>query len=477
MRQTFHIFRKDARHCWPYTGAVAALTAANAWLGCQEMGTSHTVQADWAWNLLPFLVGVAWWFAASGVVHGEGLTGERQFWVTRPYSWKSLLAAKLLFLAAFVGLPMFLSDCIILLGSAFNPLALIPGLLVRQCWLAAFLVAPLLVSALTRTTRDLVLAGVVFYTVVLVALSLAARMLPQLRGMGNPERPWWVWDFAPWLVPVAGLWLVVWLYARRRTAGVLALAVTLALLAPFWAAPVLFRELAKPIARDDPRCRNVAIRVDPDPQPVPAHIDDGGSNVFIPVVFSGWPFKLATFGSVNAIMQERGRVTGFVMGHMTIDSDGRGWIALQFPEKLPAGRVNLSMSVEVSVYEWQGSANLRSDGGWTNVPGFGSFALRRYSNDWHSYPIARTALLRTTGRWLYRIGDGPANVITESIETVPASPLTFRFSPVYSSQGLGIGPGALPRPLVLSTARLVATVHRELNMSQIRLADYEIENR
>ena len=159
MRQAIHIFRKDARHCWPYIAAVLALAVVNAWQNSREI-PSPSLNIDMN---LPLLTGLAWWLAIGAAVHGESLIGDRQFWVTRPYSWKSLLAAKLLFVAVFLGLPTFVSDCITLFASGFTPRPLIPGLLLRQCWLAAFLVLPFVVAALTRLTGRFVLTGLVSY--------------------------------------------------------------------------------------------------------------------------------------------------------------------------------------------------------------------------------------------------------------------------------------------------------------------------
>src|SRR5271157_72092 len=158
MRQAIHIFCKDARHCRPYIAVVLALTAMSAWLAYRQvLPGAHNVEP-----LFLSLIPLAWWLTIGAAVQAESLAGDRQFWVTRPYSWKSLLAAKLLFAAAFIGLPVLLSDCLTLLANGFNPLTLIPGLLLRQAWLAGVLGLPFAVAALTRTIRDLVLAGLVF---------------------------------------------------------------------------------------------------------------------------------------------------------------------------------------------------------------------------------------------------------------------------------------------------------------------------
>ncbi len=60
--------------------------------------------------LLPF----AWIFLVALLVLQEPLAGENSFWLTRPYSRRSLFLAKFLFILVFLNLPLFLSDCFIL---------------------------------------------------------------------------------------------------------------------------------------------------------------------------------------------------------------------------------------------------------------------------------------------------------------------------------------------------------------------------
>jgi hypothetical protein len=104
MKQALHIFLKDARRCWPFSAVVLAITAALAyieprWVPMQFPGTYNPDQAV---PVLDLLLGMAWWFTIAHLVHGEGLVGDRQFWVTRPYSWSSLFLSKVLFCATFL---------------------------------------------------------------------------------------------------------------------------------------------------------------------------------------------------------------------------------------------------------------------------------------------------------------------------------------------------------------------------------------
>src|SRR5260370_21474314 len=102
MRQVVHIFKKDVRYLW-YEIAIT--------LGLVVMLVFYP--------LLEFMVPIAWCNLAARLIYAEPLPGDRLFWVTRPYSWKSLLAAKALFILVFVNLPMSGADIIIMSNNVF----------------------------------------------------------------------------------------------------------------------------------------------------------------------------------------------------------------------------------------------------------------------------------------------------------------------------------------------------------------------
>jgi hypothetical protein len=39
---------------------------------------------------LSVLLAISWVMLVMRAVHAEGLVGDRQFWLTRPYEWKSV---------------------------------------------------------------------------------------------------------------------------------------------------------------------------------------------------------------------------------------------------------------------------------------------------------------------------------------------------------------------------------------------------
>jgi ABC-type transport system involved in multi-copper enzyme maturation permease subunit len=118
--EIIHIFRKDVRHLRYDILIVCGLVA---------LYTTWNVQQAHAWwldrtvghefsPLIPLIV-VAWAYLLARVIQSEALPGDRQFWLTRPYSRASLLASKILFAMLFVNLPMLISDIVTLRANGF----------------------------------------------------------------------------------------------------------------------------------------------------------------------------------------------------------------------------------------------------------------------------------------------------------------------------------------------------------------------
>jgi ABC-type transport system involved in multi-copper enzyme maturation permease subunit len=103
-------------------------------------------------GLMVALLPASWWVLIARVIHEERLIGDTQFWITRPYEWKKLLAAKLLFLAAFIYLPFLIAESLLLAEAGFNPLVYLPGLLLKSLLFVSFFVLSL--SALAAVTSN-----------------------------------------------------------------------------------------------------------------------------------------------------------------------------------------------------------------------------------------------------------------------------------------------------------------------------------
>jgi hypothetical protein len=188
MRQTWHIFLKDARRLRYEIIVILVLTAAYAWLQGHWSPLSN-LQArrlnQMAGMVRVFLLPLAWWYLASLAVYGEPLPGDRQFWVTRPYRWTSLLGAKLLFIAAFVSFPLLLADCFILTLQGFQPWANPGGLLWHEVAVFAVLLLPMIaVACITTSFARVVLVGLAIIVSIVVLESVLSPYGNTMVGFG-----------------------------------------------------------------------------------------------------------------------------------------------------------------------------------------------------------------------------------------------------------------------------------------------------
>jgi hypothetical protein len=134
MRQALHIFKKDVRYL-RYELSLVVLFA-GAFAAMHLRATNGLLNQSWLPEIFWF-IGVA--SLLGRLLLAEAIPGDRQFWITRPYRWKSLLGAKLLFIVAFVNLPIFLVHVIILIIDGFPLASSVPGLLWSQLLLFTFL--------------------------------------------------------------------------------------------------------------------------------------------------------------------------------------------------------------------------------------------------------------------------------------------------------------------------------------------------
>jgi hypothetical protein len=226
MNRVLTIFRKDARHLWMQvllffaTGALAVVT--DPALGVHRFE-----------YLAPILEPVACWVLIVAVIHEERLIGHEQYWLTRPYTWKNLVAAKALFLVTFVSLPLFVCQYIIL--AAVNgsvPAGWLGALLWRQVFFAIFVILPAVAFAVVTAN----LAQVLLCVVVSFPFFVVTSSLFHASDWGGFA---WIRTCAAALVILLGVAVVVTLQYTRRRTGIarVAVAATLALTTAVAGAP------------------------------------------------------------------------------------------------------------------------------------------------------------------------------------------------------------------------------------------------
>ena len=238
MQQILAIFRKDARHLWPQISVFAALMILAAVLDPTYSGHPSAI-----YDFLPsFALPLACWLVIISGVHEERLPGDRQYWLTRPCSWKTLLAAKALFVAAFVNLPLLLYHACVFVAVGIPPADHLGVLLWRQLFFTIFYILP--AAALAAITRNLgqvavtALSAVVFVWVSgTLFLFLARYRIRMYQGLDGG-----MIGVTAALIAVGAMAILVVQYSRRRTlvARLLTAGVTATVLVFTTASPYIF---------------------------------------------------------------------------------------------------------------------------------------------------------------------------------------------------------------------------------------------
>jgi hypothetical protein len=217
--QILHIFKEDVRHFWREIVLMAAIVVAYGWQvssHSQESALSGSmIGFSFSSQILSLLVPISFFVLILRAVYAESPVGDRQFWVTRPYDWRHLLVAKLLFVVTFVNLPLFLLQVFLLGHAGFWPPRYIAGLLGLQLLWVAFIFLPVgTLAVVTSGIGQFVLAvlGMLLY---LIASAALVGKIPNLGVAGAndiPSRITWIAVFA------TAAAVIFWQYARRRTA-------------------------------------------------------------------------------------------------------------------------------------------------------------------------------------------------------------------------------------------------------------------
>jgi hypothetical protein len=218
--QIGHIFRKDLRRHWREIVLSLAILVAFAWNEPSQWMprrlAEHPLRAIFS-GWLTAMVLISWWLLIVRVVHEEVLAGDRQFWVTRPYEWKKLLAAKALFLVVFVNLPLFIVQMVLLSKAGFTPSGYPAGLLYLQLLWVLTLILPL--TTLATVTSSFGQAVLVTLGILLGMIGLAAlSSVDAIRWLTIAKwSPVWLPSAIKTSAYAVVVFVLVWQYARRRT--------------------------------------------------------------------------------------------------------------------------------------------------------------------------------------------------------------------------------------------------------------------
>jgi hypothetical protein len=213
--------------------ATLTVTALFVWIYPWSWGDLPAVSV-WPWvpGAVTGLVLVSWLVLITRVIHAESLVGERQFWITRPYRWPQLLGAKALFIAAFIYVPFFLAQCMLLREAGMHPLAHLSGLFFNMLLATGIAVLPMACLAAVTGNFAKMLLGLLCLILFVAGVAYLSSLLPS-SSTTNSFR-----DVLGFIGPVS-LFVAVLIiqYSRRWTmlarALLIALAVTISVIGLF----------------------------------------------------------------------------------------------------------------------------------------------------------------------------------------------------------------------------------------------------
>lgn len=220
MNQTFHIFKKDVRRFSWEIALSLCLLAIYAW--CQPvswmppfaypMGTGFTLRYLGS-NFMGMLLVLGWLLILVRLIYEDSPAGDRQFWVTRPYRWHNLLAAKVLFFLAVITIPLLIVQLGLTAAAGFAPFHDLSRVADIHLFLAGFFLIVAALAVITGGRTALARAGIVVL-VFLVIWTAIGTTTYEFHPWG--EASGWDWVGRALLVAIP-IVVILRQYALRKT--------------------------------------------------------------------------------------------------------------------------------------------------------------------------------------------------------------------------------------------------------------------
>ena len=209
LRFVWLIFRKDTRRLWWMIALTVALLARLACLDSLRNNDTPSAEEGWLYILLPFVWSFLIALAAMEDSAVDSAAGESPFWVTVPCRCPSILAAKILFLAAFVHVPYLLAVAYIVQAHGFVPADCLGALMGKQVAVLAVTLGALALATVVRNVTQFMM----------IALALTAAVgAPIWVNDGNATLEVRELVIFP-IVILAALGVAISQYARGRSNG------------------------------------------------------------------------------------------------------------------------------------------------------------------------------------------------------------------------------------------------------------------
>jgi hypothetical protein len=458
MTQAIHIILKDARR-WRWLIALElAIIAARTTIAPGDSAFRHSSIFSNLPDLLDMLQLVAWWFLIAVVIHEESLDVNREFWFTRPYSWRSLVAAKTLFIVLFILAPECIADVLILAVDGFSIRPLLLDLFWFECLRLMFLLPGALLAAVSSGTRQFLLG--------ILLLILAFYTVVQFATPDSPIQD----SSAAWpvmLLIVIPAVLTFWQYWQRRTwlTRGIAAAAFLSLLIP----------AAYSVSAIGAPHPEIGIRFDPQSRgrfPMPAGHRSEVVEVVLPISITGRDRNLVDPTLISARIDSGGSQWQTRWSwYDSITTTSSDWLHLTIPardyDRLKRTAATVYAEVAVTLYDLERTATVPTGGPWMSLGAAGQTRLRW---DGRGLIAERRLPLYDSG---YRVVYGQS-IMTEAASSgrYPRQRAEAHMSSVFFR---GAWLGTFPfRSVNLLVERPVGRIKRTLTIRDVPLDDWVI---
>ncbi|SPE42488.1 membrane hypothetical protein [Candidatus Sulfopaludibacter sp. SbA3] len=213
MRKIVVLTGKDLRHIWPHVLVMLPLLVLFTTIDDDTLRASVFLELS-TLTLLYLAFYLALWNLVIAIIHCEPLPGDRQYWLTRPFTWYHLAASKVVTIALCVNLPLFILQAAVFAAHGISPLWYVMDLLWLQVFFSAFLLLP--AAALASVTRSLgqFTLGATVATIPLLIVLLVTSVSQDNPWFGGME---WVKGMELAAVLAVGCSVILLLqYSRRR---------------------------------------------------------------------------------------------------------------------------------------------------------------------------------------------------------------------------------------------------------------------
>ena len=424
---------KDLRHAWPPLVAIIPLLFVFATQDVQRLILHKSVFAATLWQVMYLATPLAICSFVAMLIHAESLVGDRQYWLTRPFTWRHLAASKTILVALCINLPLFLFQAIALAANGVSPVTYLPDLLWRQVFFAALLLLPAAaLAAVTRTLGQFALS-------ILLAVSPFAALLWFEWNDPFVEGGQWMDAVVLGFVLSAGAATILGLqYARRRTALSRAILTTV-----FAACFALLMFNGTGIVATFPASRSIRLSLDRSPRPPSKDWTfNRAEAIELALVAEGMPpdtepaINDSRLTIVNPELPDRPARAGAVQLHGW--RDGRGYLQIVLSpatyRRLAGRPVNISGQLDLTLMRIESDLETAPD--TVQIAGFG-VCTRSQKLCFSPQPHAALSFVSTPAE---RRSDlfGRIVPVPDTFAPFPCSPLfyplkTYYYDPTYGT--------------------------------------------